>query len=140
MGFFSLPLARIVGETGRVFCVDMQEKMIGGLRRRVAKAGLLNRIELRVCSSASLQIDDLTGMIDFALAFAVVHETSDAQHFLSEIYKSLKGAGRLLISEPKGHVNVDEFDVTLSTARNVGFKIVNTLDIKRSHSILLEKD
>lgn len=26
MGFFSLPLAKFVGETGRVVCVDLQEK------------------------------------------------------------------------------------------------------------------
>jgi len=27
MGFFSLPMARLIGETGRIYCVDLQEKM-----------------------------------------------------------------------------------------------------------------
>ena len=33
MGFFSLPLANLVGEKGRVVCIDLQEKMIKGLLR-----------------------------------------------------------------------------------------------------------
>ena len=37
MGFFSLPLARLVGSTGKVVCVDLQEKMIKGLIKRRRK-------------------------------------------------------------------------------------------------------
>jgi ubiquinone/menaquinone biosynthesis C-methylase UbiE len=48
MGFFPLPLARLAGESGRVVCVDVQEKMIRGLKRRATRAGLIGRIELRV--------------------------------------------------------------------------------------------
>ncbi len=33
MGFFSLPVARMVGETGRVVSVDLQARMINGLIR-----------------------------------------------------------------------------------------------------------
>ena len=28
MGFFSIPLARLIGSNGKVICVDMQKKMI----------------------------------------------------------------------------------------------------------------
>jgi ubiquinone/menaquinone biosynthesis C-methylase UbiE len=38
MGFFSLPIARLVGETGRVVCVDLQARMIKCLLRRAKKA------------------------------------------------------------------------------------------------------
>ena len=46
MGFFSLPLARLVGPGGRVVCVDLQRKMIEGLRRRAKRAGLLDPLVL----------------------------------------------------------------------------------------------
>src|ERR1700690_3097837 len=49
MGFFSLPLARMVGSTGKVICVDLQEKMIKGLVRREIKTGLADRIDARIC-------------------------------------------------------------------------------------------
>jgi len=43
------------------------------------------RVELRRCSEASLEVHDLNGTIDFALAFAVVHEVPDPDFLLDEI-------------------------------------------------------
>ena len=68
MGFFSLPLARMVWPQGRVICVDLQERMIKSLNKRAYKAGLSEQIETRVCSKKSLEVDDLTAKVDFALA------------------------------------------------------------------------
>ena len=82
MGFFSLPLANLVGEKGRVVCIDLQEKMIKGLLTRAKKAGLTDRIDARVCSQSSLGVSDLAGKIDFALAFALVHEVPDKDMFI----------------------------------------------------------
>src|ERR1051325_6297489 len=41
MGYFTMELARRVGESGRVIAVDLQPEMLTGLRRRAAKAGLV---------------------------------------------------------------------------------------------------
>lgn len=117
MGFFSLPMARLVGEPGRVFCVDLQEPMIAGLKRRAARAGLAARIEGRVCSATSLRIDDLAGTLDFALAFAMVHEVPDPDRLFAEIRAALKPGGRLLVCEPVGHVTNDAFAATVACAR-----------------------
>ena len=40
MGFFTLELAGQVGASGRVIAVDVQPKMIEGLKRRVKKASM----------------------------------------------------------------------------------------------------
>lgn len=74
MGFFTLEMARLVGASGRVVAVDIQPKMLAGLHKRVAKAGLSSRVEARQASAQSLEIADQQGHIDFTLAFAVVHE------------------------------------------------------------------
>jgi len=42
MGFFTIPLAHLVGTSGRVVAVDLQPKMLAALKRRAAKAGVLN--------------------------------------------------------------------------------------------------
>ena len=139
MGFFSLPLARLVGEYGHVVCVDVQERMIRALKQRAAKAGLLDRIESRVCTSTSLQVDDLAQEMDLALAVAVVHEVPDAKHLLVEIHRSLKHQGVLILSEPAGHVTADEFARTCSTAEGVGFAVLGSLKIRQSHSVVLAK-
>ncbi len=74
MGFFTIELARRVGPSGRVIAIDLQPRMIAGLRRRAAKAGVLDRIDARLAPADSLGIADLAGIVDFTLAFAVVHE------------------------------------------------------------------
>lgn len=139
MGFFSLPLARMVGSNGKVVCVDVQEKMIRSLEKRARKAGLSSRIETRTCRHHALGLDDLKEEIDFALASAVVHEVPDASRFFSETYEMMKPNGRLLIVEPKGHVSKKAFDMTVSVAEQSGFKVIKNPRIRRSRSILLGK-
>jgi ubiquinone/menaquinone biosynthesis C-methylase UbiE len=138
-GIFSLPLAKMVGETGRVVCVDLQERMIKGLIRRSKKAGLLDRIDARVSQKNSLMLNDIAGKIDFVLAFAVVHEVPDKERLLSEICRTMKEEGKLLIAEPKTHVSKTDFDRTISIARSVGFEVSNDLSIRRSYAMLLGK-
>ena len=139
MGFFSLPIARMVGETGRVVCVDLQERMIKGIVRRAKKAGLLDRIDARVSQKSSLMLNNIAGKIDFVLAFAVVHEVPDKERLLLEIWKTMKEEGKLLIVEPKMHVPKTDFDRTISIARSVGFEVMNDLAIRRSYAVLLGK-
>jgi ubiquinone/menaquinone biosynthesis C-methylase UbiE len=139
MGFFSLPLAEIVGPSGRVICVDLQERMIRSLRKRAARAGLADRIETRVCSAAGLGIEDLGGQVDFALAYAVVHEVPDAAPFLAEIAGALVPGGRLLIAEPRGHVSEAALEETTAAAAKAGLSLVDRPDVKRSRTALLEK-
>lgn len=140
MGFFTLPLARLVGENGHVVCVDLQGKMIRVVKKRATKAGLIARIELRVNTPASVGIDDLLEKVDFALIFAVLHEVPDAKQFLLEIHRSLRKGGSLLFSEPAGHVSREEFGGTLATAQTLGFRIVDSPKIRGSHSSLWVKD
>ncbi len=121
MGFFSLPLARMVGSNGRVVCVDLQQKMLDGLRRRAQRAGLLERIETVICGPYDLGIPQWTGRIDLALAIHVVHEVPDASRFLAQIHAALRDGGRLLVIEPKGHVTPAQFDRTIAAAQAAGF-------------------
>jgi len=139
MGFFSLPMAELVGPGGRVICVDLQERMIKSLRRRAARAGFSDRIETRTCSANSLGLGDLEGKVDFALAYAVVHEVGDAARFLAEIGDVLVNGGRFLIAEPKGHVSQEALEKTAATARDAGLSIIDRPDVKRSRAVLLEK-
>jgi FkbM family methyltransferase len=139
MGFFSLPLARLVGETGRVVCVDVEPRMLRHLERRARGAGLLTRLELRRCATADLGLRDLAGTIDFTMAFAVVHEAPDQEAFLEQIAAALRGGGRLLLAEPKGHVRATEFSQTLEAARRAGLQQIASPPIARSLTALLEK-
>ncbi len=139
MGFFSLPLAEMVGFKGKVICVDVQAKMIESLERRARKAGLSDRIETRLCRGNSLGLDELKEKIDFALASAVVHEVPDAAVFFSEIHDTLKPTARFLVAEPKGHVSEKDFEVTISIAEENGFKVIDKPKVGKSRVVLLER-
>ncbi len=121
MGFFSIPAARLVGESGKVVCVDLQEKMIKGLIRRSKKAGVLHRIDARTCPPNSLELNDIAGKIDFALAFALIHEVPDKERLLSEIRDTMKQTGKLLIAEPRGQVSKTDFNKIVSYCSESGF-------------------
>jgi 2-polyprenyl-3-methyl-5-hydroxy-6-metoxy-1,4-benzoquinol methylase len=139
MGFFSLPLARLVGPGGRVVCVDVQQKMIDGLRRRARKAGLLDRIETAVCGPTDLGAGQWTGRIDLAIAIHMVHEVSDRAGFLRQVFAALRPGGRLLIVEPKGHVSPAAFDATVAAAEAAGFTGRAPAPAARSIGVLLSK-
>jgi len=137
MGFFTLDLARLVGPTGRVVAVDVQERMLAGLRRRARRAGLLDRIEARVARPDRLGVSDLVDRVDAAFALHVVHEVPDATSFFSEIAATLKPDGRLLFVEPRGHVSQDAFAASLSLAEQAGLRVVERPRIRRDSAALL---
>jgi ubiquinone/menaquinone biosynthesis C-methylase UbiE len=139
MGFFSLDMAKMVGAQGKVVCVDLQPQMIRSLARRASKAGLLDRIDHRVCSEDSLGIEDCDEGIDFALAFAVVHEVPDMPKLLEQIHYALKPEGMLLVAEPKGHVSEKRFHEEELAAERVGFRRFERLEIWRSRAVVLRR-
>ena len=121
MGFFSLPLARMVGPAGRVVCVDLQPRMIAGLRRRAEKAGLAGRIEVITGALDEGALEARRGAVDLAVAIHMVHEVRDGAAFLRRLFELLRPGGRLLIVEPKGHVLAAAFERTVQSATAVGF-------------------
>jgi ubiquinone/menaquinone biosynthesis C-methylase UbiE len=139
MGFFSLPLARMVGPDGRVLCVDLQEKMLDGLRTRASRAGLSDRIEAIACPESDLGIGRWLGQVDLAVVIYMLHEVPDGPGLLRQIYAALKPGGRLLIVEPKGHVSPAQFESARDAARAAGFvECAATVPGKRL-AVMLEK-
>ncbi len=120
MGFFSLPLARLVGKEGKVICVDIQEKMIMGLIERAELANLDDRIIARLATSDHLGIGDLANSVDFVLLMAVVHESVDQEEFFRQIYSAMKPGAKILFIEPINHVSHEEFHNSLRIARRCG--------------------
>jgi 2-polyprenyl-3-methyl-5-hydroxy-6-metoxy-1,4-benzoquinol methylase len=139
MGFFTIPLTRLVGSAGRVIAVDVQSKMIEALKRRASKAGVLDRIDARVASPDTMGVSDLQGKVDFVLAFAMVHELPDAAHFFREAAEALKSGGTLFLAEPRGHVGDDAFARELSAAAATGFAVTERPTIPRSLAAILRK-
>jgi tRNA A58 N-methylase Trm61 len=137
MGFFTLELAQRVGPRGRVIAIDVQPKMLDGLVRRANKAGLTDCIDARQPKGDHLGIEDYQGKVDFALAFAMVHEVPKPEVLLADIHNALKPGGKLLLAEPAGHVKSEQFEATIALAQNSGFTVESRPAIRRSHAAVL---
>ena len=133
MGYFSIPLARLVGPEGSVICVDLQEQMLAGVRRRAERAGVADRIRLRRAGTDGLGPAETA---DFALAFWMVHEVPDQAAFLAEVRACLKPGGRLLVVEPRLHVGGAAFERSVVIARGVGLLPVARPAVALSRAVL----
>ncbi len=141
MGFFTLELARRVGATGRVVAVDLQPKMLVGLRRRAGRAGLLDRLDIRQVAEDRLGIADLDGQVGFVLAFYVVHELANPAGFFDEIRTALSPTGKLLIVEPRAHGGGDQgFQVMLDYAVQSGLVELDRPVLKRNQTAVLGRE
>jgi ubiquinone/menaquinone biosynthesis C-methylase UbiE len=76
-GLFSIAMAKLVGETGKVIAIDIQAKMLEQLEQKMRKANVTN-IVLHKAAPDSLSSSK---QVDFALAFYMVHEVNDQARF-----------------------------------------------------------
>ena len=136
-GFFTLPLAEMVGDGGSVIAVDLQAKMLDKMQARAVAKGLAARITAHRCSADSLGLDGVQA--DFALAFWMVHEVRDKARFLAEVHAVLMDQARLLLVEPKGHVGGEAFERTVGLAVAAGFTAGRRPKVRFSRAALLSK-
>ena len=54
MGYFSIPMAKLVGHSGHVTAIDIQPKMLSVLMRRAQKKGLSDRIKTHLAGPDSI--------------------------------------------------------------------------------------
>ena len=135
-GFFTLPLARMVGETGSLIAVDLQPQMLERLRQRAERAGLAGRIRLQACKADALE---LCAEADFALAFYMLHEVPSAEAFLEEVRGALKPRGRLLLVEPRGHVSASDFQRSVALATKAGMQVLSEPRLAFSRAVVLAR-
>ncbi len=134
MGFFSIGMAKLIGEEGRVFAIDLQPKMLETTAKRARRAGVDQRIEFHQCTPDKLGLD---AEVDFILTFYMVHEVNDQSDFFRQLQSCLRPGGRILIAEPKFHVSRAEFQKTTEIARSHGLQVCEQPSIRFSHAALL---
>jgi ubiquinone/menaquinone biosynthesis C-methylase UbiE len=135
-GFFSVAMAHLVGRSGRVIAVDLQEGMLQKLRDKIQGTELEERIILRKTEENGTGLSE---KVDFILAFYVVHELPDQMHFLEEMLSLLKPKGQLLIVEPPVHVSKKAFEETMRKAGGVGFTREDGPNVFLSKAAILKK-
>ena len=137
-GFFTVALAEMVGENGRVIAADLQEEMLAITRDFAAKRGVLDRITLHQCYPEDIAFSG--EKVDFVLAFYVVHEVSHRKEFLRQVSQIMKPDARFLLIEPKHHVKPSQYEEILREAKAAGLKPLTNVKIAFSRSVVFGLD
>jgi len=137
MGHFTIGMARLVGESGKVVAVDLQQKMLDVMMKRARKAGLGERISPQLCGPHALGLKEQFG---FVLSFWMVHEVPDTASFFREIREHLLPGGCLLCTEPGFHVGEKTFRTMVAEARAQGFVRCAVPEVRFSRAVLFRKD
>ena len=135
MGFFSIGIAKLVGDKGCVIATDVQQKMLNILEKRAEKTGVSDRIRIHRCELNKLGVETT---VDFILAFWMVHEVPDTNIFFRQIRSCLKPNGKILIAEPMFHVSSKRFQEILASAQESGLSYCETPCLRFSRSAVLE--
>ena len=133
MGYFTIPMAKMAGEKGRVIAADIQERMLLALKKRAQQAGVEKRVIGHLGSKDSLGIKE---QVNFILAFWMVHEVPDRRRFMDELFSALKDNGTFLLVEPPIHVTKANFAKTINLAVQAGFTVSSQ---QGSRSVLFTK-
>jgi ubiquinone/menaquinone biosynthesis C-methylase UbiE len=95
-GFYSVKIAKLVGERGRVIGVDIQREMLGFLKDKAAEEKVGN-IEPVLGTVVDPKLKPSS--VDLVLLVDVYHEFSNPEEMLAAIRKSLKPSGRVALAE-----------------------------------------
>lgn len=145
-GFYTLPLAKLVGERGRVIAVDIQREMLLLLKDRAAAENLSN-IELVHGSVVDPQLKPHS--VDLVLMVDVYHEFSHPEQMLQAIRASLKPGGRVALVEfraedrsvPIKKLHKMSKKQILKEFEPNGFQLVEEFDkLPWQHLMLFERD
>ena len=136
MGYFSIAMAGYVGDSGRVFAVDLQRQMLDVLSRRASKHEAGQRIQTVLAGSENKYIH---GPLDFILTFWMLHEVDNKAAFLRTWFSHLKENGTYLLVEPRIHTSWKLFDEEVELCRQIGFEQIGHPRVRFSRAALFQK-
>ncbi len=141
-GFFTIPAANIVGDTGKVYALDVNQTNIDRLREKVFAAGLTNVI-LKTGKAEDLIICDACADIIF---FGIVlHDFENPLKVLENAHGMLKQTGKLVNLDwkkepmdvgPPLHIRFDE-EKAKQLIESSGFKVQVTKKSGLYHYIII---
>lgn len=96
-GYYTFLAAQQVGETGRVYALDIQKDLLVTLKREADKSGLPN------VEAVWADFDQLEGThlrdasVDRGLVANVIFQVSNRENFVAEIVRVMKPGGKVLV-------------------------------------------
>ncbi|MGB8453500.1 MAG: class I SAM-dependent methyltransferase [Anaerocolumna sp.] len=96
IGYFSIPAAMIIGQTGMVFALDVESEMIKELDNKIEESSLSN-IQTIITGEYDFKLEE--NSVSYAFMCTVLHEIDDKARFLNEAQRILIDGGKIAIVE-----------------------------------------
>ncbi len=145
-GFYTLKIAPLVGETGKVLAVDIQPEMLELLNKR-AEAEKIKNVETVLGTVVDPKLPE--GKVDLMFCVDVYHEFDHPVEMLAAMRKSLAPGGRMVLVEfrtedpkvPIKKLHKMSKEQILKEIPPNGFKLVEEFDkLPWQHVMFFEKD
>ena len=98
-GFFTIPAAKIVGEEGSIYAVDVHPLAIKKVKEKVEREGIKNVNPIFVNASDTGLPDQ---SIDLAFIFGLRYIAGGMENLISEMHRILKPGGVLSFEKTRG--------------------------------------
>lgn len=134
IGYFTISASKIVGDSGKIFAIDILPEMLQEVEIKVKENNISN-IKTILTEENDLKLRE--GTITIAFISNVLHEAENKEEFISEIKRSLSFQGRIAIVEwqkinsefgPPIEHRIDKLDL-IKTLDELGFSNISTMDI-----------
>ncbi len=138
-GAFTTLLARVIGEQGKVYAVDIQPGMLQQLECKLAKAENLDirNVELKQASAYELPFEDES--FDLVYMVASLQEISDRGKALREASRVLKPGGILAVTEFLPDTDYPLRSTTIKLCQREGFVLGSSLGNFWNYTVRFKK-
>jgi len=134
IGYFTIPASKIVGDSGKVFAMDILPEMLQDVEMKIKEKNISN-IKTILTEENDFKLED--NKVTIAFISLVLHEANEKENFLNEIKRIISPKGRIAIVEwqkinsefgpPTAH-RLDKMDLT-KLLDSLGFSNISTIDI-----------
>lgn len=144
-GYITFEAAKIVGEEGKVYAVDIQKTVLSGIQSKIKLYGTRNIeavwADLEVLGSTKIKDDS----VDVSLLFAVLYQAKEHAKIIAEAKRITKQGGKILIADwteanvplgPEVKLRVSK-DKIQEKAEAQGLKLSREVEIDEYHYGLL---
>jgi ubiquinone/menaquinone biosynthesis C-methylase UbiE len=98
-GFFTIPAARIVGDEGHVYAVDIHPLAVKTVKEKIKRNGIKN-VKPLLANASDTGLSD--GSIDLAFLFGLRYVSGGLANVLCELHRVLKSGGTLSFEKTRG--------------------------------------
>ena len=120
-GFFATLVARVVGENGMVYALDIEPKMLRQLENKLKKDENRDIKNVQLVQSNADHLPFEPEFFDLAYMVAVLQEVPDRMRALSEIKRVLRPGGILAVTELLPDPDYPLRSTTIKQVKKAGF-------------------